>query len=75
LAIRSLTPFVKARHFHWSQQRLAFVKTPIYTLDFTRPEGAFRVSMGQFGLSLDPYRAREYHVTALQHEGDRHDSG
>jgi hypothetical protein len=32
-----LAPFVKARHFHWSQQRLAFVKTLIYTLDFTRP--------------------------------------
>jgi hypothetical protein len=33
----SFAPFVKAGHFHWSQQRLAFVKTSIYTQDFTRP--------------------------------------
>jgi hypothetical protein len=35
VAVHSWTPFLKARHFHWSQQRLAFVKTLIYTFDFT----------------------------------------
>jgi hypothetical protein len=29
---------VKAGHFHRSQQRLAFVKTLIYTQNFTRPK-------------------------------------
>jgi len=34
---------VKARHFHWNQQRLAFVKTLIYTQNFTRPATRRRV--------------------------------
>jgi hypothetical protein len=37
---------VKARHFHWSQQRLAFVKTSIYTQDFTRPEKHLHETIG-----------------------------
>jgi hypothetical protein len=39
LAIRLLAPFRETpEYFHWSQQRLAFVKALIYTLDFTRPK-------------------------------------
>src|SRR3954454_14892189 len=40
LAIRSSAPFVKARHFHWSQQRLALSR-PQFTLRILRGLGLY----------------------------------
>jgi hypothetical protein len=68
LAIRLLAPFRETpEYFHWSQQRLAFVKTLIYTLDFTRPNTLTLVEQSQhiFSSPDDVDSMKCHHLIAI----------